>query len=175
MNWELIVSRGKQQGKHILLSRSVVHVGREDGCRIRASSDVVSRRHCTLKRFGEHLFVIDCHSTNGTFVNGRRLLPELPVELFSGDHLSVGPLHLVIDTVQEPPDPSEDIAAEMLLALDREEDGPEPQGHSPDETSPVQTPIGQPESSATPSSSSDVAGQLLNQAMRRSRRVSPIN
>jgi predicted component of type VI protein secretion system len=164
MNWELVVANGRQQGRHILLSRAVSQIGRETDCHLRSCSDTVSRRHCTLKRLGGRLYVTDCHSTNGTFVNDRRIVPELPVELFPGDRLCVGRLVLVIDTRGEQPDPSENVAAELLLAMDTEEEELPHSCHTPAETNPTHPSLGQPEEVKSAASSSDVAGQLLHVA-----------
>ena len=39
---------------------------------------------------GDGYAVIDRESTNGTYLNGARLLANKPVPLHSGDHLSIG-------------------------------------------------------------------------------------
>ena len=56
----------------------------------------VSRRHCRLARHGHRLIVTDLDSTNGTYVNGRRLAPSQPTVLADGDHLILGTLHLAV-------------------------------------------------------------------------------
>jgi len=50
----------------------------------------VSRRHIALRRENDHLYVIDLHSTNGTWLNGERLAPEDPTVLRDNDKLRLG-------------------------------------------------------------------------------------
>lgn len=54
------------------------------------SEEGVSRRH--LKVFGQdgHLFAEDMGSTNGTYLNGRRLEVDTPMEIREGDILLIG-------------------------------------------------------------------------------------
>ena len=56
----------------------------------------VSRYHCTLERENDHLVVMDLKSTNGTFLNGRRLRPQHKVPVADGDHLVLGTLHALV-------------------------------------------------------------------------------
>ncbi len=50
----------------------------------------VSRRHAVLVRFQEYICLVDLHSVNGTFVNGKRLQPEKPCRLSAADTLQLG-------------------------------------------------------------------------------------
>lgn len=50
----------------------------------------MSRRHAQLTRQGGQLTIEDLNSTNGTFVNGERLEPHTPRQLFQGDSLQFG-------------------------------------------------------------------------------------
>jgi hypothetical protein len=56
----------------------------------------VSRRHLKLSRKEALVFVTDLGSTNGTFVNGHRLMPNLQRVLRSGDELRFGYLKVKI-------------------------------------------------------------------------------
>ncbi|MCA9136111.1 MAG: FHA domain-containing protein [Planctomycetales bacterium] len=49
------------------------NVGSDSSCDIVVKSGTVSGRHCCLKRDGAQLILVDLDSTNGTFVNGRRV------------------------------------------------------------------------------------------------------
>ncbi len=69
-------------------------VGRRKDCTLRIGTADVSRRHCELIVAGKSLKVRDLGSSNGTFVNGKRIA-ESPLR--AGDKLSVGP---VVFTVQ---------------------------------------------------------------------------
>jgi len=48
----------------------------------------VSRRHAQLKRSGNHLYVRDLGSQNGTYVNQQRIFQE--AEVFAGDSIIIG-------------------------------------------------------------------------------------
>jgi len=125
MKWELQVEAGQHVSKRIPLTTRFL-IGRDDVCDLRAVSAAVSRRHCLLSPDVAHLFVTDCHATNGTFVNDCRICPELPVELHPGDHLRVRPLRFVVSGVDPLPDASDELSvAEMLLEMDRQEQGDE--------------------------------------------------
>jgi pSer/pThr/pTyr-binding forkhead associated (FHA) protein len=62
----------------------------------------VSRRHA-LVRPGEHtLYLIDQNSTNGTWVNGTRLMPGREFRLSDNDIIELGALRMVLRIVQAP-------------------------------------------------------------------------
>jgi hypothetical protein len=56
----------------------------------------VSRQHCQLERQGAHLFVTDLDSTNGTYLNGARLVAYTPYRLADGDRLILSTLHCTV-------------------------------------------------------------------------------
>jgi FHA domain len=52
----------------------------------------ISKLHARIKRKGDGTFMIeDAQSSNGTFLRGQRLLPDLPKPLRAGDTLAFGP------------------------------------------------------------------------------------
>lgn len=53
-------------------------------------ASIVSRRHCRIHRQGEKLFLEDLNSSNGTFLNGEKLLPQTHYPLRPGDRFSLG-------------------------------------------------------------------------------------
>ena len=65
-------------------------VGRSRSAGIRIDHPMVSGRHLTIRRIGEGVEVMDLGSTNGTYVNGRKIAPNQPVILHPGDRLSLG-------------------------------------------------------------------------------------
>jgi pSer/pThr/pTyr-binding forkhead associated (FHA) protein len=124
MKWQLVVNRGQRKGLVIPLARLPFSIGRGEECRLRPVAPDVSRHHCDLVTHGGRLVVVDCQTTNGTFVNGQRI--EVEQELRPGDHLQIGSLEFLIDLVEaalpsarRPLD--EDAIGEMLLAMDEEE------------------------------------------------------
>ena len=71
-------------------------IGRTGECQVQIALGVVSRKHCELTVQGEKMLVRDLGSSNGTYVNNRRVQQ---VEMGAGDTLTVGPVifTLVID------------------------------------------------------------------------------
>lgn len=57
-----------------------------------AAEQGVSRQHALIRRGEDTLTLIDLASTNGTFLNGQRLLPKQPRVLRDGDEIRVGRL-----------------------------------------------------------------------------------
>ena len=65
-------------------------VGRSRSAAIRIPDPLVSGRHLTIRQTTGGVEVTDLGSTNGTFVNGRRIPAHRPVLLRQGDRLSLG-------------------------------------------------------------------------------------
>ena len=72
---------------------SIKTIGRATGAEFIVEAALVSRLHCQLTATADALHVKDLASTNGTFVNGKRVTSA---ELKDGDTLSVGRLDLVV-------------------------------------------------------------------------------
>lgn len=69
-----------------------ITLGREEGARMAGASELVSRRHATISRdpsTGDY-FVVDCGSTNGTWLNRGRLRAGGKARLVPGDELWLG-------------------------------------------------------------------------------------
>lgn len=56
----------------------------------------VSRLHAVVKRDGTEVLVMDLGSSNGTYINGRRLNPHMEESLSHGDILALGKLKIQI-------------------------------------------------------------------------------
>ncbi len=69
-------------------------IGRDPSNDLHLDSPVVSRRHARVERNGAGHTLIDMDSTNGTYVNGHRLEPNLGVPLQPGDLVQIGPFRL---------------------------------------------------------------------------------
>ena len=52
-------------------------------------SDVVSRRHVQLTKENQKYYITDLHSTNGTWVNDRQLMPGRAYELHQGETVKI--------------------------------------------------------------------------------------
>lgn len=90
----LFVIQGQNRGARYDLAahEGALTIGREAGNAIRLDDNEVSRRHAEIRRVGETFVVGDLKSSNGTFVNERRIER---CELVSGDRVRVGRTVLV--------------------------------------------------------------------------------
>ncbi len=72
-----------------------VTVGRHPAlCELLLSDPTVSRRHLRIGRSGDGLFAEDINSLNGTLLDGARLRPFEPVNLYDGVELTLGSVEL---------------------------------------------------------------------------------
>jgi pSer/pThr/pTyr-binding forkhead associated (FHA) protein len=79
--------------KFRLPAGSVKTLGRATGAEFIVDFALVSRLHCQLTATADSLEVKDLGSTNGTFVNGKRVKTAA---VKSGDKLSIGRCELVV-------------------------------------------------------------------------------
>jgi pSer/pThr/pTyr-binding forkhead associated (FHA) protein len=56
----------------------------------------VSRRHVAIVRYKNIPHLLDLHSVNGTFLNGKRLLPDIPYALDENSSVRLGTLQIII-------------------------------------------------------------------------------
>ena len=66
-----------------------ITIGRTDASDVVLEDSGLSRRNTTIFRDGDALLIADENSTNGTFVNGRKLAGQ-PEELHDGDEIKIG-------------------------------------------------------------------------------------
>jgi hypothetical protein len=62
----------------------------------RASASGVSRLHAVIKRKGKEVMVMDLGSSNGTYINGRRIPADVEETLRHGDIVALGTLQIQI-------------------------------------------------------------------------------
>jgi pSer/pThr/pTyr-binding forkhead associated (FHA) protein len=74
--------------KQHLLEQSITRIGRGLENEIVVVSKRVSREHAHIRREGRRTFLDDTGSTNGTFLNGERVLGN--AQLRDGDQISIG-------------------------------------------------------------------------------------
>jgi predicted component of type VI protein secretion system len=100
MDYQLVVIRGRSATTAVKLQDGTTTAGRQDDCHLRIRSSQVSRKHCEL--FEKHglLLVKDLGSSNGTFVNGKKIDGQRVME--PGDELSVGPITFRIEKIGQP-------------------------------------------------------------------------
>ncbi len=83
--WTFFLRHG---GREIPLAEGDTVLGRSRGCGVRVDEECVSRSHALLSIHGEEAQVRDLGSSNGLFVNGRRVSKETPLK--NGDTVSLG-------------------------------------------------------------------------------------
>jgi serine phosphatase RsbU (regulator of sigma subunit) len=83
----MAVLRDVNGGREYPLTRSSMTVGRAADCDIQLNAPSVSSRHAVLLRVGEGWFLSDLGSSNGTFVNHRRIKQN--IRLNSGDRIDL--------------------------------------------------------------------------------------
>lgn len=74
------------------LSEYPVRLGRHPDCTIQLDSNMVSRFHAQLVEKDEQIMLEDLGSGNGSFLNGKQLTAQTPVNLKNGDRIKLGPM-----------------------------------------------------------------------------------
>lgn len=100
MDFQLVVLRGRSATTALKLGDGVTTAGRHDDCQLRIKSSEVSRRHCQFFEKNGLLLVKDLGSSNGTFLNGKKIEGQRVLE--PGDELSVGPVKLRVEKIGQP-------------------------------------------------------------------------
>lgn len=87
---------GRGNKNHIDLNRLPLTVGKLAGSVDMVIDDQsISRRHVKFARDGNKIYMTDLNSTNGTFKNGLRLLPNTSEALEPGDEIRLGKLKFI--------------------------------------------------------------------------------
>lgn len=88
LKFSFVVQKGPGQGTSYDIAKTQLVIGRDPACDITIPDAEVSRRHARLIVDGDRCVLEDLGSTNGTFVNGRRI--SAPYELKAGDIVAMG-------------------------------------------------------------------------------------
>lgn len=88
----LIVTSGPDEGAVLDVPPGYCEIGRLPGSGIRLDGEGISRRHAAMNRAGSHVVLTDLGSTNGTFLNGERLMAPRPLR--DGDLVRIGHVEL---------------------------------------------------------------------------------
>ncbi|MCL2011954.1 MAG: FHA domain-containing protein [Cystobacterineae bacterium] len=84
----LLIDQGPAAGQAFQIVQGSCITGRASNVDLCLKHPSVSRRHAQLKRLGDHLYVRDLGSQNGTYVNQQRIVSE--TEVFAGDSIIIG-------------------------------------------------------------------------------------
>lgn len=81
--------------RRITIRHDIV-IGRGSDCNLRLSAPQVSRRHCFLRVGRDSVSVTDLDSSNGTFVDGRRIAAGKRCSIADGVQLALGPIRFIV-------------------------------------------------------------------------------
>ncbi len=92
--YRLVVEAGDEIGTVYPLEGEEIYIGRDEANDIVIADPEVSRHHARLRRRGETFTVEDLGSTNGTFVDARRVTAPTPLK--NGSEIQLGPFVTLI-------------------------------------------------------------------------------
>ncbi len=87
MNTTLVLFKKNGKRKDIPITESQTIIGRQPDCNIRVLKSAVSRQHCKLVCEDQMVTVADLNSSNGTYLNNKRI--STPTTVQPGDILSL--------------------------------------------------------------------------------------
>jgi DNA-binding NtrC family response regulator len=94
----LVVSRGPDAGKRVLLEGPLFVVGKGSSCDLIFPDPTVSRTHFEIAKQGDSFVIRDLGSTNGTTVDGLRIKEAF---LLPGSRIAAGKVELIFQPVYE--------------------------------------------------------------------------
>jgi hypothetical protein len=99
LNWELVVVRTPDSSGLVVQQRIELgdrtRIGRHGAIDLKLLDPKVSRQHADIEIQGTTCRITDLNSSNGTFVNGRRITE--PHELKHGDAIKIGDTYFVLE------------------------------------------------------------------------------
>ncbi len=84
----LVVVEGLQPGRRIPIGAAPITIGRVPPCDVVFPDTEISRAHCRVEGLADEVLVTDLGSTNGTFIDGKRVKGAAPIA--NGGALRVG-------------------------------------------------------------------------------------
>lgn len=119
MQWKLTIIRGENEGFSMTLHEKSlpILIGRVKNSGMRLQDKKVSAKHCKIFCEGGKLFISDLGSTNGTFINDKKL--DNTVELHSHDEIEVG---LTTFTIEKEIQLDENANPEITQVFDADND-----------------------------------------------------
>src|SRR5215212_5113954 len=87
----VVILRGPENGRSFPLTKDRTTLGRNTDCDIPLAGKQISRQHAHIYRQEHDFFIEDLGSSNGTFVNGKRLPGHAPTSLTERDTFQIGP------------------------------------------------------------------------------------
>lgn len=93
----LRIQSSTHNSKPLILTKTTL-IGRGADCQLKLNSDLVSRHHCKIFLTDSVALVHDLGSSNGTFIDGKKLTPKRDTKLTPGCLLSVADVNFRVDT-----------------------------------------------------------------------------
>jgi serine/threonine protein kinase len=90
----LIISRKGQRPQTLAMDKQTITIGRGESSDVVLTGQGISRRHARLERMASGWMITDLGSTNGTFLDDARLLPDMPEPWSETQTLRVGPFFI---------------------------------------------------------------------------------
>ena len=87
---DLVILNGPEIGRTLRLKKGVSFLGRSIDNDIRIEDKTVSRKHLKIESVGGKHFVTDLNSWNGTFYDGKYMVPGHELEVQEGVPLAIG-------------------------------------------------------------------------------------
>ncbi len=84
----------EKDNKVIELKEEGFHIGRSPECQLQLPASNVSRRHARVFHRNEEYHIEDLNSTNGTYVNGVRIVKCV---LRNNDHIKIGGVQIIFN------------------------------------------------------------------------------
>jgi serine phosphatase RsbU (regulator of sigma subunit) len=110
----IVILRGPEVGKHFPLLNDRSTVGRNTDCTVSLPGKQISRHHAHIYMQDDNYQIEDMGSSNGTFVNGKRLAPHTPTVVTERDTFQIGPYLFALRTAA-PPQPQEDTESSLIV------------------------------------------------------------
>jgi len=106
----------KQSGPSVLECKSIVTIGRDNGCDVVLADPKVSRNHAMLRQLGNgDFYLIDEGSSNGSYINGK--LITAPTLLRDQDRLGIGSTEILFEHEAEPAAPEAEASGEDTVIV----------------------------------------------------------
>ena len=107
---KLIIKFNNEVVDHVELRQGDMKIGRKPGCEIFIDNLAISGEHANVFTVGEDSFIQDLNSTNGTFINNKKITKH---HLKNGDAVDIGKHTLVF--IDETSKKQEDFAKTVII------------------------------------------------------------
>ena len=152
MEVQLVMFTEAGERREFDLKRTISIIGRGGDCDFQIPLAMISRRHCQITRKSDRVLVKDLGSSNGSYVNNKRVLQA---ELHGGDILTVGP---VVFTILIDGKPTDIKPIPTIVKPAAEPAGASAAVPSSDDSSAGESPIDMITDATKPKASSDESG-----------------